>query len=87
MVGVVGVVAFGLLLRVYRTELSRRRPGDQAPRVQMVTSQPTLSQDFAADSGGSQPQFWPTAIPQAQPYRYRAAADADRQPIAAARPV
>lgn len=65
MVGVVGVLAFGLLLAF--TELAApQTPGDQAPRVQVITSQPTLSQDF---SGGApaQPQFWPTAIPQAQP--------------------
>lgn len=69
MVGTVGVVAFGLLFAV--TELSEpAAPGDQAPRIQVITAQPTLSQDFgssegqaAAPSGGA----WPTAIPQAQP--------------------
>ncbi len=69
MVGTVGIVAFGLLLAV--TELSEpATPGDQAPRIQVITAQPTLSQDFgssagqaAAPSGGA----WPTAIPQAQP--------------------
>jgi hypothetical protein len=67
MVGVVGVIAFGLLFAF--TALSKpQTPGDQAPRVQVITAQPTLSQDFAAESsGGAQPQFWPTAIPQAQP--------------------
>jgi hypothetical protein len=67
MVGVVGLVAFGLLFAF--TALSEpQTPGDQAPRVQVVTSQPTLSQDFAVESGApGQPQFWPTAIPQAQP--------------------
>jgi hypothetical protein len=66
MVGVVGVVAFGLVLAF--AELSQpQTPGDQLPRVQMITSQPTLSQDFASGGAPSQPQFWPTAIPQAMP--------------------
>jgi hypothetical protein len=66
MVGVVGVVAFGLLFAF--SELSEpRTPGDQLPRVHVVTSQPTLSQDFSGEGGApSQPQFWPTPIPQAQ---------------------
>lgn len=69
MVGIVGVVAFGLLIAF--TELSEpAAPADQLPRIQVVTSPPTLSQDFAASqnqaaapAGGA----WPTAIPQAQP--------------------
>ncbi len=66
MVGVVGLIAFGLLFAF--TALSEpQTPGDQVPRVQVLTAQPTLSQDFAADGGGSQPECWPTAIPQAQP--------------------
>lgn len=70
MVVVVGVAAFGLLFAF--TELSRpQTPGDQLPRVLVVTSPPTLSQDFAAGDGQSPPDqqsdFWPTAIPQVQP--------------------
>jgi hypothetical protein len=67
MVAVVGMVAFGLLFAF--TALSQpQTPGDQAPRVQVITSQPTLSQDFAAESGApAQPQYWPTPIPQALP--------------------
>lgn len=68
MVAVVGGLAFGLVLMF--DEFSEPQTlGDQAPRIQVITSQPTLSQDFV-DSGGSnpnQPQFWPTAIPQFQP--------------------
>jgi hypothetical protein len=69
MVGTVGVVAFGLLFAF--TQLSEpAAPGDQLPRIQIVTSQPTLSQDFSSSSGqAAAPQdgAWPTAIPQAQP--------------------
>ncbi len=69
MVGTVGVVAFGLLYAF--TELSEPVTlGDQLPRIQVVTSTPTLSQDFASSSGqAAAPQdgAWPTAIPQAQP--------------------
>lgn len=67
MVGVVGVVAFGLVFAF--SELSEpQTPGDQLPRVNVITSQPTLSQDFTGEGGAaSQPQFWPTPIPQAQP--------------------
>lgn len=69
MVGIVGIIAFGLLIAF--TELSEpATPADQLPRIQVVTSPPTLSQDFAAiqnqaaaPAGGA----WPTAIPQAQP--------------------
>ncbi len=67
LVGTVGVVAFGLML-VFSILAEPQTPGDQAPRVQMVTSQPTLSQDFAADNApAGKSQFWPTPIPQAQP--------------------
>lgn len=69
MVGIVGVIAFGLLIAF--TEVSEpAAPADQLPRIQVVTSPPTLSQDFAASqnqaaapAGGA----WPTGIPQAQP--------------------
>jgi hypothetical protein len=67
MVVVVGVIAFGLLF-AFTVISEPTTPGDQAPRVQVITAQPTLSQDFAAEnSGADQQQFWPTAIPQAQP--------------------
>jgi len=70
MVVVVGVAAFGLLFAF--TELSQpQTPGDQLPRVLVVTSPPTLSQDFAASdeqpASEQQSDFWPTAIPQVQP--------------------
>ncbi len=70
MVGVVGTAAFGLLFAF--TELSRpQTPSDQPPRVLIVTSPPTLSQDFSASSGqpapGQQSDYWPTAIPQVHP--------------------
>lgn len=69
MVGTVGVVAFGLLFAF--TELSEpATPQDQLPRIQVVTSQPTLSQDFgtgANPAAAPQEGAWPTAIPQAQP--------------------
>jgi hypothetical protein len=64
MVAVVGAAAFGLLFAF--TQLSQPQvPGNQPPRVQLITEQPTLSQDFAA--GGAQPAFWPTPIPQLYP--------------------
>lgn len=67
MVSVVGVLAFGLLILVTRFS-TPNAPGDQAPRVSIVTSQPTLSQDFAAGEGGATgSENWPTAIPQVAP--------------------
>ena len=64
MVAVVGAAAFGLMF-VF-TQLSEPQvPGNQPPRVQLITAQPTLSEDFAA--GGAQPGFWPTPIPQLYP--------------------
>lgn len=69
MVGIVGVIAFSLLY--FFTEISEpAAPGDQVPRIQVVTSQPTLSQDFTSSSGQAAAPpggAWPTAIPQAQP--------------------
>jgi hypothetical protein len=68
MVGMVGLVAFGLMF-AFSILAEPQTPGDQPPRVQVVTSQPTLSQDFAANNApaNQQSQFWPTPIPQAQP--------------------
>lgn len=69
MVGTVGLVAFGLLYAF--TELSEPATiDDQLPRIQVITSQPTLSADFVPGDGqAAAPQggAWPTAIPQAQP--------------------
>jgi hypothetical protein len=68
MVMVVGAAALGLVLLVGALG-EPETPGDQLPRVQIVTDQPTLSQDFAA--GGSAPGAassgagFPTSIPQA----------------------
>jgi hypothetical protein len=64
MVAVVGAAAFGLMFAF--TQLSEPQvPGNQPPRVQLITAQPTLSEEFAA--GGAQPAFWPTPIPQLYP--------------------
>lgn len=68
MVMIVGGIAFGMVF-VF-AELSKpQTPGDQQPRIQIITSQPTLSQDFGAgtDNNQGQADFWPTAIPQALP--------------------
>lgn len=64
MVAVVGAAAFGLMF-VF-TQLSEPHvPGNQPPRVQLITAQPTLSEEFTA--GGAQPAFWPTPIPPLYP--------------------
>lgn len=62
MVGAVGFMAFGLLW-VVSAFSDPQTPGDQVPRVQLVTSQPTLSQAFAPAGGVG----FPTAIPQVFP--------------------
>ncbi len=67
MVGLVAVAAFVVVLTF--DALGAARPlGDQAAQVQIITSQPTLSQDFEAGAqvAPAQPAFWPTAIPQVQ---------------------
>jgi hypothetical protein len=64
MVVTVGVVALGLLFTIGGL-IEPQTPGNQTPRVQVVTSQPTLSQDFAA--GGASQNTYPTSIPQALP--------------------
>jgi hypothetical protein len=64
MVALVGAAAFALMF-VF-TQLSEPQvPGNQLPRVQLITEQPTLSQEFAA--GADQPAYWPTALPQLYP--------------------
>lgn len=68
---VVGGAAF-TLLAFAGSVLNPETPGDQPPRVQVMTSQPTLSQDFFANSnannGAAGPQMNnPTAIPQIAP--------------------
>lgn len=64
MVAIVGVAALGLVLIL--NELSEPQSlGNQSPFVQMITSPPTLSQDFAAAPDQGEPVLWPTAIPQA----------------------
>jgi hypothetical protein len=69
MVGIVGLISLGLLFAL--SEMSQpQTPGNQPPRVQVVTSQPTLNSIFAAAPGqppGATQPLWPTAIPQAQP--------------------
>jgi hypothetical protein len=65
MVMIVGGIAFGLML-AFSSLSAPHTPGNQAPRVQVITSQPTLSQDFAAGPDSAGQGLWPTAIPQAQ---------------------
>ena len=67
MVGLVAAAAFVVVLTF--DALGAAHPlGDQAPQVQIITSQPTLSQDFEAGAqvAPAQPAFWPTPIPQVQ---------------------
>lgn len=66
LVGVVGGLAVGLVL-VFATLSESQSLGDQAPRIQVITAQPTLSQDFGASNNSGPAEFWPTAIPQVQP--------------------
>jgi len=66
-VGFAALVVFWLF-----TEMSQPVvPGNQPARVQVVTSQPTLSQDFAQQPGGAAPPAGfpagPTPIPQSFP--------------------
>jgi hypothetical protein len=66
MVGVVGIVALGLLYAF--SQLSQpHTPGNQLPRVQVITSVPTLSQDFAGDMAQPGVNTNPSPIPQALP--------------------
>jgi len=69
LIGVVGIVTLGLVLAL-SAMMEPNIPGDQPPRVQIITAQPTLSQDFLAapaqDSGANQ-ALWPTPIRPAQP--------------------
>lgn len=66
MVALVGTAALGVVL-IFDRLSEPQTPGNQPPRIQMITSQPTLSQDFAAAPAQGQPGLWPTPIPQAQP--------------------
>ncbi|MBN2304112.1 MAG: SH3 domain-containing protein [Anaerolineae bacterium] len=66
MVGMVGLVAFGLIFTLGKLG-EPQTPGDQPPRIQMITSQPTLSGDFVAAPEQGESGLWPTAIPQVQP--------------------
>jgi hypothetical protein len=66
MVVVVGFVAFGLLLTI-STLNQPQALGNQTPRIQMITSQPTLSQDFASGGAAVPQNFFPTPIPQVYP--------------------
>lgn len=68
LIGVVGAITLGLVL-ASSAMLEPHIPGDQPPRVQVITAQPTLSQDFLAapaDSGVN-PALWPTPIRPAVP--------------------
>lgn len=69
LIGVVGVTTIGLVFAL-SAMMEPNTPGDQPPRVQVVTAQPTLSQDFlvapAQESGGN-PALWPTPIRPAEP--------------------
>jgi hypothetical protein len=68
MVMIVGGIAFGMVF-LFAQWSEPQTPGDQPPRIQIITSQPTLSQDFGGGADGEQgsSDFWPTTIPQAQP--------------------
>lgn len=69
MVAVVGAVTLVLVL-AFSALAEPQTPGDQVPRVQVVTAQPTLSQDFLGGAGQGETDsqgFWPTPIRPAQP--------------------
>lgn len=59
------MIAFGLLL-AFSALSQPATPGNQPPRVQVLTAQPTLSENFTGQSGVSQP-LWTTPIPVALP--------------------
>ncbi|MGQ9848520.1 MAG: SH3 domain-containing protein [Aggregatilineaceae bacterium] len=64
LVGVVAVVTLGIVL-AFSVLMEPQTPGDQAPRVQIITAQPTLSQDFLgapAQDNSANPALWPTPI-------------------------
>ncbi len=68
LVGVVAVAAFGTMALISSMG-EAAAPGNQTPRVQVVTAMPTLSQDFAAGAGSfnaPQPTVAQPGIPQAQ---------------------
>lgn len=69
LVGVVAVVTLGIVL-TFSALVEPQTPGDQAPRVQVITAQPTLSQDFLgapAPDSSANPALWPTPIRPAVP--------------------
>lgn len=69
LIGVVGVITLGLVFAL-SAMMEPNIPGDQPPRVQVITAQPTLSQDFLAapaQESGANPALWPTPIRPAQP--------------------
>lgn len=68
LVAVVGAATLALVL-TFSALAEPKTPGDQAPRVLVITPQPTLSQGFL---GGTAPEtdsqgLWPTPIRPAQP--------------------
>ena len=69
MVAVVGAVTLVLVL-AFSALAQPKTPGDQVPRVQVITPQPTLSQDFLGGAGQGETDgqgLWPTPIRPAQP--------------------
>ncbi len=69
MVAVVGAITLVLVL-AFSALAEPKTPGDQVPRVQVITPQPTLSQDFLGGAGPQQTDsqsLWPTPIRPAQP--------------------
>ena len=65
LVGVVGFVAFGLLA-ILATLTSPESPGDQSAQIFVITTQPTLSQNFLSDGNPPSQSLnaESTAIPQ-----------------------
>lgn len=69
MVAVVGAITLVLVLTLSALA-EPKTPGDQAPRVQVITPQPTLSQSFLSGAAPQQTEgqgLWPTPIRPAQP--------------------
>ncbi len=69
MVAVVGAMTLVLVL-AFSALAEPKTPGDQVPRVQVITPQPTLSQDFLGGAGQGETDsqgLWPTPIRPAQP--------------------
>ncbi|MCZ7544353.1 MAG: SH3 domain-containing protein [Anaerolineae bacterium] len=71
MVAVVGAVTLVLVL-AFSALAEPKTPGDQVPRVQVITPQPTLSQDFLGGAGQGETDsqgLWPTPIARRSPHR------------------